>query len=97
MLLAQPFPPSKEKQFKHMKRVLQLNEAQAAKVKSILNSFEIEINELHQKIEAARMKDMEGMEKIKTDQEDQISKILNDDQKNKFDELNDEPGMPPSA
>ena len=95
ILSAQPTPPSMERQFKHLKRVLQLNEAQAEKVRNILSSFEPKMKELHQKIEAARMKEMEEMEKIRSDQENQISKVLNDDQKKKFDELNDEPMMPP--
>lgn len=95
IISAQPFPPSKEKQLKHLKRVLQLNDSQMEKLRDILTSFETKITGLHQKIEAARKKDMEEMEKIKTDQEDQISKLLNGDQKKKFEELNDELMMPP--
>jgi hypothetical protein len=95
MISAQPSPPSMEKHFKHLKRVLQLNDSQAEKVKSILSAFHIKMKELHQKIEANRMKDMEEMDKIRSAQEDQISKVLNADQKKKFDELNDEPMMPP--
>ena len=82
-------------QLKHLKRVLQLNDIQLEKVRIILVSNETKMTELHQKIEAARMKDIEEIEKVKTDPEDQISKLLNDDQKKKFDELNDEQMMSP--
>jgi hypothetical protein len=95
MISAQPGPPSKEKLLRHLKNVLQLNDSQADKVKSILASFEPKMNELHQKMEAARKKEMEDMEKLRSDQEDQISQILNDDQRKKFNEMSDMEGMPP--
>jgi hypothetical protein len=101
---AQPNPPSVGKQLIHLKRILQLDDKQADKVKSILAASDAKLNELKDKIELAhkkqmeemrkaRQKDMEEMDNLIAERDDQITQVLNDSQKKKFDEFRDEQQM----
>jgi len=103
--MAQPNPPSKEKQLIHLKRILQLDDKQSDKVKDILSASDLKIKELRDKMDKssrelmeqmkkAREKDMEEMDKLIADQDNQIIQVLNDNQKVKFDEFRDERPAP---
>jgi hypothetical protein len=91
--VAQPGPPSKEKHFIHLKRMLQLDASQSEKVKSIIEASFNKMKEMRAKIEAAHEKEMEEMDKLMAEQDEQISKVLNETQKKKFEEFNDEREM----
>ncbi|HEX2960961.1 MAG TPA: Spy/CpxP family protein refolding chaperone [Ignavibacteriales bacterium] len=82
-----PAPPSKAGHLRHLKKELQLNESQTAKVKEILKSSRGKLDSLRSKMEDAREKDMEEMDKIMEEQDNQISNVLNADQKKKFEDL----------
>ena len=103
--MAQPNPPSKEKQLIHLKRILQLDDKQTEKVKSILSTSDVKIKEYRDKmdksrqelieqVKKAREKDMEEMDKLMADQDNQIIQVLTDNQKVKFDEFRDERPAP---
>jgi len=102
--IAQPNPPSVDKQVLHLKRILQLDDKQTDKIKSIVSSSDAKLNDLRDKLELAHQKqvaemkkahqkDIEEVDNLMTDRDNQISQILNDTQKKKFDDFRDEQQM----
>ncbi len=83
---AQPTPPSKEKMLKHLVEKLELTKAQAKKVESILNSFH---EKMFEKKELMRREE----EKIMNASDEEISKLLTETQKKKFEEIKKEREM----
>ncbi|MDP4174604.1 MAG: Spy/CpxP family protein refolding chaperone [Bacteroidota bacterium] len=93
---AQPLPPqNNQEQLRHLKKELKLDDNQTEKLKAIFKDSRAKMKELRDKMEASREKDMEQMDKILDDQDKQIEKILNDTQKEKFNQIKDDRPMPP--
>lgn len=87
---AQPFPPPKDHQLKQLKKALQLNDEQTEKVKLILKDTDARLKELQEKADLEHENEMEQIGKIFTSQNDQIAKILDETQKQKFSKLKEE-------
>jgi hypothetical protein len=93
---AQPRPPlDNQQQLRHLKKELKLDDNQTEKLKAIFKDSRAKMKELRDKMEASREKDMEQMDKILDDQDKQIEKILNDTQKERFNQIKDDRPMPP--
>lgn len=93
---AQPLPPqNNQEQLRHLKKELKLDDNQTEKLKAIFKDSRTKMKELRDKMDDSREKDMEQMDKILDDQDKQIEKILNDTQKEKFNQIKDDRPMPP--
>lgn len=90
---AQPWPPSKSRQARVLKKTLQLDDSQLEKVKVILKDSDIKLTALKEKMEDVHEQEMNEMDKILADQKKQITNILNASQKEKFEKFNDEHEM----
>lgn len=98
LIYAQPEPPSKEGKLRHLTKTLELTPEQKEKVKAVLKSTHEKMENLREKMEEQRDKSIDEMDNIISSEDDQIMKLLNDDQKKKFAEMKKErenrPPMP---
>jgi len=99
---AQPKP----QKLRMLKDILELNEKQAQTIETIMDSTENKLDRLKEKIEAGRKQNMEQMKSILNNEDKEIVKNLNDDQKKKYAGMKEEredhrpsrrerPGPPP--
>jgi len=83
-------PPSSSFRLKHLKKALKLTDDQVTKVKEILQATDTKMKELQSKEEKDHEQEMTEIEKIMASQDEQIAKLLDDTQKQKFDKLKED-------
>lgn len=88
---SQPKPPSKDGMIKELTERLQLTNAQVEKVKAIFEKTDKLMQSKMEKMNPGEMKPpMEGMEKIMKTQDEEIEKLLTEEQMELFDKYKKE-------